>query len=64
MDSTPRAHQYKVLPGKIKLKKKNVGEEHHSKDEVQVIKGTREKKYVVGGKMDIEKPLKFNVVIE
>jgi hypothetical protein len=33
---------------------------HDSKDEVQVIKGTCEKKAVVGGKMDIEKPMEFN----
>jgi hypothetical protein len=37
---------------------------HDSKDEVQVIKGTCEKKAVVGGKMDIEKPMEFNFVIE
>ncbi len=37
---------------------------HDSKDEVQVVKGTREKKNVVGGKMDVENPMKFDFVIE
>jgi hypothetical protein len=37
---------------------------HDSEDKVQVIKGTREKKAVVGGKTVIEKPMKFNFVIE
>ncbi len=29
-----------------------------------MIEGTREKKAVVGGKMDIWKPMKFNFIIE
>jgi hypothetical protein len=37
---------------------------HNSKDEVQVIKGTRENKAVVGGKTDIDKPMKLNFVNE
>ncbi len=37
---------------------------HDSKDEVEVIKETCEKKTVVGGKSDIEKPMEFNFVIE
>jgi hypothetical protein len=37
---------------------------HHSKDEGQEIKGTCEKKAVVGGGMDIEKPMEFNFVEE
>ncbi len=58
-------HQYKVPRIKIKLKnQKNDGEEHGIEDEVQVIKGTREKKAVVGRKMDIEKAMKFYFVIE
>jgi hypothetical protein len=35
-----------------------------SKDEVQVIEGKCEKKAVVGGKTDIEKPMEFNFVKE
>jgi hypothetical protein len=37
---------------------------HDREDEVQVIKGTCEKKAVVGGETDIEKPMKFDFVIE
>jgi hypothetical protein len=37
---------------------------HDREDKVQVIKGTCEKKAVVGGEMDIEKPMKFYFVIE
>jgi hypothetical protein len=33
---------------------------HHNKNEVQVIEGSCEKKAVVGGEMDIEKPMEFN----
>jgi hypothetical protein len=36
---------------------------HDSKDEVQVITGTSENKVVVGGKMDIQKPMEFNFFI-
>jgi hypothetical protein len=32
---------------------------HDREDEVQAIEGTHEKKAVVGGKMDMEKPMKF-----
>jgi hypothetical protein len=37
---------------------------HEIEDEVQVIKGIREKKAVVVGKTDIEKPMKFNFIFE
>jgi hypothetical protein len=37
---------------------------HDSEAEVQTIEGTREKKAVVGGKTDIEKPMEFNFVKE
>ncbi len=37
---------------------------HHSKDEVQVIEGTCEKKAVVGGEMDIEKHMDFSFIKE
>jgi hypothetical protein len=37
---------------------------HDSEDEVQVIEETCEKQAVVGGNMNIEKPKKFNFVIE
>ncbi len=37
---------------------------HDSKDKVRVIEGTCEKKTLVGGKTDIEKPMEFNFVIE
>ncbi len=37
---------------------------HDSKDKVQVIKGTHEKKAVVRGKTDIEKSMEFNFVFE
>jgi hypothetical protein len=37
---------------------------HDREDEVQVIKETCEKKAAVGGKMDIDKPMKFSFIIE
>jgi hypothetical protein len=37
---------------------------HDSEDEVQTIKGTCEKKAVVGVGKDIEKPMEFNFVKE
>jgi hypothetical protein len=37
---------------------------HHSEVERQMIKGTCEKKAVVGGEKNIEKPMEFNFVKE
>jgi hypothetical protein len=48
-----------AAPGKSKEK-----EMHDSEIEVQTIKGTCEKKAVVGGEMDIEKPTELNFVKE